>query len=71
MEKLKLSLSKQHNKVLNIKSEMLKIKKMSKILSAKIFGNFLNPSDPKDYLDSGNLMEFPRNFLKLSCFPGS
>ena len=32
MEKLKLNLSKQHNKMLKIKSEMLKIRKNVKII---------------------------------------
>ena len=42
MEKLKLSLSKPHNKMLKIKSEMLKIRKNVKIIKLeKIFrGNF-------------------------------
>ena len=42
MEKLKLSLSKQHNKMLKIKSEMLKIRKNVIIIKLeKIFQEFL------------------------------
>ena len=37
MEKLKLSLSKQHNKMLKIKSEMLKIRKNVKIIKVEKF----------------------------------
>ena len=29
------------------------------------------PDIPKDFLDSENYLEFPRNFLKISRFPGT
>ena len=53
MEKLKLSFRKQHNKILNIKSEMLKIRKNVKIIKLekifrKLFGNFPSPEDHRD-----------------------
>ena len=54
MEKFKLSLSKQHNKVLKIKSEMLKIRKKiqnnqaRKRIPGKFSGNFPNPGNPED-----------------------
>ena len=56
MEKLKLSLSKQHNKTLKIKFEMLKMKKNVKIIKLENFHAKL----------SGILEKFFENFL----FPG-
>ena len=57
MEKLKLTVAKQHNKMLRIKSEMLKIRKNVKIIKlGKIYRE--------------NFREFPNISLKISRFPG-
>ena len=66
IEKLKLNLSKQRNKMLKIRSETLKTRKKGKTIkpSGKIPGNFPNPGNPEDFGDSGN-------FLKIFRFPGS
>ena len=64
MEKLKLSLSKQHNKMLKIISEMLKIRKNVKIIKLeKIF---------RDFGDFPRFREFPgipEKFFENSLFP--
>ena len=63
MEKLKLSLSTEHNKMLKIKTEMLKISKyvearpLGEISCENFSGNFINP-------------EIVENFLKTVPFPG-
>ena len=70
IEELQPSLSKQHNKMLKIRSEMLKIRKNFKIFKLeKISGkNFPNP---EDFRDPKNSSEFPDMFLKISRFPES
>ena len=74
MEKLKLRLSKQHNKMLKIKSEMLQIKKNVKMIklenfSAETFGNFSSTGNPEDFQDYGSVPAFPRTFLEVFPFP--
>ena len=50
LESSLLSLSKQHNKMLKIKSEMLKIKNVKIIKLEKIsLENFPNPGNPEDF----------------------
>ena len=67
IEKLKPSLSKQHNKMLKIRSEMLKIRKNGKIIkleknSRKNFqGIFRIPGIQR-------IFEIPGIFLKISRF---
>ena len=62
IEKLKLSLSKQRNKMLKMKSEMLKTRKKAKQSSSGNFpGNFPNP---EDFRDPG------KNFPGFSGIPG-
>ena len=55
IEKLELNLSKQHNKMLKIRSEMVKIIKNVKMIK---LANFPNPGNPE-------------NFSKIFRFPGS
>ena len=64
-EKLKLSLSKQCNKMLKIRFEMLKIRKNGKIIKLEKNSreNFPNP---EDFRDPG----IPGNFFENSPFPG-
>ena len=63
MEKLKLSLSKQHDKMLKIKHEMLKIRKCFKIIQlAKI--------SRENFLGIFRIPE-SRRFLVLRKFPGT
>ena len=60
MEKLKLSLSKQHNKMLKIKSEMLKIRKNVNIIKLEKFSH-------------EHFWEFPgtpEKFFENFAFPG-
>ena len=57
IEKLKLSLSKQHSKMLKMKSEMLKTRKKTKQSSSVNFpGNLPNPGNPED---PGKFPEYP------------
>ena len=73
IEKLKLTLSKQTNKMLKIRSEMLKIRKNSKIIkleknSQENFPEiFRTPRIPRIF----RILGFPGIFLKIVCFPGS
>ena len=71
IKKLELSLSKQHNKMLKIRSEILKIIKNVKIITlGKISQkNFPNPGNPEDFRDPRN---FPGSgqFLKNFPLPG-
>ena len=58
IEKLELSLSKQHNKMLKIRSETLKIIKNVNMINAenhKKCQNFLNPGNPEDFRNPGKL----------------
>ena len=76
IEKFKPSLSKQHNKMLKIRSEMLKIKKMAKQsssrkISGKFSGNFSNPGISQDFRDPEKLPRFREFFLKIFRFSGS
>ena len=50
-------------------AEMLKIRKNVKIMKLEKISRI--PDIPKDFLDSENYLEFPRNFLKISRFPGT
>ena len=59
IEKLELSLSKQQNKMLKIRSEMMKIIKNVKMMPKKLSGNFPNP---EDFQDPGNFPVFLENF---------
>ena len=75
MEKLKLSLLKQHNKILKIKSEMLEIRKNVKIIKlekfpANFFGNFPNPGNPEDFRGFRKLSGSPEKFFENFPFPG-
>ena len=73
MEKLELSLSKQHNKMLKIKSEMLKIRKNVKIIKLEKISceNFQGvsriPGIPKIFGIPG----IPEKFFENFRFPGS
>ena len=77
IEKFKLSLSKQHNKMLKMISEMRKNQKKSvaiklgKFSRKKIPRNFPNPGNPKDFRNLRNFPGFLGRFLKISRFPGS
>ena len=54
-EKFKFSLSKQHNKTLKMRSEILKIRKKAKQSSSgKFSGNFPKLGNPKDCRDPEN-----------------
>ena len=74
IEKLELSLSKQHNKMLKIRSEMLKIIKKCQnnqarqTFSGKFPGNFPNPENPKDFRDSGNFRDSREIFRKFPVY---
>ena len=77
IEKLELSWSKQHNKMLKIRCERLKIIQKCPNDQARVnfpekfTGNFPNPGNPEDIRDSGNFPRFPGNFGKIFRFPGS
>ena len=67
IEKLKLSLSKQHNKMLKIRSEMLKIIKNVKMIKLrKITQEF---PESQGFSESRLLPEIPGKFLKNFLFP--
>ena len=71
IEKLKLSLSKQHNKMQKVRSEMLKIRKKWQNNHARenypgnIPRNFSNSGNPEDFLIPG----FPGKFFENFPFP--
>ena len=75
IEKLKLSLSKQHNKMLKIRSERLKIIKTVKMI--KLGKIFRIPGIPRVFGITGNFPEFPgisrdrKIFKMIFRFPGS
>ena len=61
IEKLKLSLSKQRNKMLKMKSEMLKTRKKAKQSSSGNFpGNFQNPGKRKTLEKTVNVVTCKR-----------
>ena len=71
IEKCNLSLSRQQNKMLKMRSEMLKTRKKKqnneagKNFSVKFLGNFSNPRNPEDFRDPGSFTELPGSFLKI------
>ena len=72
IEKLKLSLSKRHNKMLKIRSEMLKIRKNGEIIKlGKITQEFPESQESRGFWGSREFPEIPGKFLKISSFPGS
>ena len=75
MEKLKLSLSKQHNKTLKIKSELLKIRKNAKIIKLEKISrkNIREFSESWKFGRFSRLREFlgiHENFFENFPFPG-
>ena len=75
MEKLTLSLSKQHNKTLRIKFEMLKIKKNVKTIklekiSRKNFWEFPEFGESQSFSGFRKFLEIPETFFENFPFPG-
>ena len=66
MEKLELNLSKQDNKMLKIKFEMLKIRKNVKIIKLEE----ISRQNFREFSESREFPRIPRNVLKISRFPG-
>ena len=66
IEKLKLSLSKQHSKMLKMKSEMRKNRKKTKQSSSVNFpGNLPNPGNPED---PGKFPGYSGIFFKFTVY---
>ena len=66
IEKLKLSLSKLHNKMPKIRSEMLKIKKIAKYSSSEKLPEKISPK----FSESRKFSEVPGNFFENFPFSG-
>ena len=65
IEKFKISLSKQHNKMHKMRSEMLKTRKKQDNQARENF------RDPEKFRNPKNFPTFPRNFWKIFRFQGS